>query len=168
MKRCSLAAGLLGCYLAGIVTMGLCWPGNRNVAVAENPLGATAGLSSSARNTGGQAIRGTQTNQQPQNAQPAAVPVPSGSAGQLVAARIPTAFESWRNIGDYYLQKTGDISLAVASYSEAINLATESERALSPERDTWLLMALKDSRGKDSRAMDSLEKEQNYVIPEPN
>jgi hypothetical protein len=66
-----------------------------------------------------------------------------------VAVANPSAYQSWRHIGDHYLGDTGDISLAVAGYSQALDLATEEERTISPGQDNWLLMALKDARTKE-------------------
>jgi hypothetical protein len=130
LKRCALAAGLLGCYLAGITTVGILRPG------------ATAGTQAA-----NEAV--TTAQPQPQKVPPSPSPRRTGpDTSQLVAAN-PSGYESWRHIGDHYLQETGDISLAVAGYSQAIDLASDEERAISPEHDNWLLMALKDARAKE-------------------
>jgi hypothetical protein len=129
LKRCALAASLLGCYFAGITTMGLMRTGGEQ----RQPLAAKS--------------------------QPVAVDVrnvaPAANDNQL-AAKKPTAFESWRRIGDHYLRESGDVSLAVAGYSEAINLASKEERAISPERDNWLVMALK---------LDAQSQERTHAYP---
>ena len=86
--------------------------------------------------------------------QPATPRLPHTSANpdrRHVAAKKPSGFESWRRIGDHYLRESGDVSLALASYSEAINLASDQERRISPGQDNWLVMALKDARSKEKR-----------------
>jgi cytochrome c-type biogenesis protein CcmH/NrfG len=133
LKRCVLAAGLLICYLAGITTMGL-W---RTGAAGEPPTAAAKSMP-------------VEPRQHP-HALPRSAPKSAVSRESQIAAAIPTAFESWRNIGDYHLQHSGDISTAVASYSQAIDLATAEERAISPGQDNWLMMALKDARAKEKR-----------------
>jgi hypothetical protein len=123
-KRCALAAGLLACYLAGITTMGILRSGGH---------------------LGPQVAKSPAPTAQPHRLAPRAI-APDRTQ---VAVAIPSAFESWRRIGDHYLHESGDISLAVAGYSQAIDLASDEERAISPERDNWLLMALKDARAKE-------------------
>jgi cytochrome c-type biogenesis protein CcmH/NrfG len=132
-KRCIVVAGLLVCYLAGIATMG----GWQARVPREPPAAATR----------------ASPDQPPQHrhAPPRPAPKPAVSTAPQIAAATPTPFESWRNIGDYYLQRSGDISTAVASYSQAIDLATVKERAISPGQDNWLMMALKDARAKEQR-----------------
>jgi len=126
LKRCALAAGLLGCYLAGVATMGVFRAGQE-----RDRLPATADNS--------------------QHAAPHRRHVSASPKEQQVAAKKPSGFESWRRIGDHYLHESGDISLALAGYSEAINLASDEERRISPGQDNWLLMALKDARSKEKR-----------------
>ena len=130
MKRCALAAGLLGCYLAGITTVGL-WRSEGNMS-PQSP-------------TGQPMI----AEQPPQKVVPPLLPPAANPKKQQVAAKNPSGFESWRRIGDHYLHEKGDVSLAVAGYSEAINLASQEELALSPGQDNWILMALKDARTKE-------------------
>jgi cytochrome c-type biogenesis protein CcmH/NrfG len=132
LKRGALAAGLLVCYFAGIATMGG-WQAGRAweppaAAVHPSPV----------------------PPKQPRHSTPHPSPKPAAAAREIAAA-TPTPFESWRNIGDYHLQHSGDISTAVASYSQAIDLATAEERAISPGHDNWLMMALKDARAKEQR-----------------
>jgi hypothetical protein len=130
LKRCALAAGLLGCYLAGVTTMGLWRPGGK-----EGPQSPAA--------------RATTVAPRTPNVSPPSSPRHSGPDKSQVAVASPSGYESWRRIGDHYLRESGDVSLAVAGYSQAIDLASDEERAISPERDNWLLMALKDARAKE-------------------
>jgi hypothetical protein len=137
LKRCAMAAGLLGCYLAGIATMGVLRAGGGR----EHP--AAAGQTTTAGS---------------RQAAPRRPHVPADPDEHRLAAKKPSGFESWRRIGDHYLRESGDISLAAASYCEAINLASDEERAISPGQDNWLLMALKDAR----------LKEKEHAYPEQN
>jgi len=137
LKRCALAAGLLGCYLAGITTMGILRGGQQQ----EHP-----------------AAPGPTMAAEPQRAAPHSRHLPANPEKQQVAVKKPSGFESWRRIGDHYLRESGDVSLALASYSEAINLASDQERRISPGQDNWLVMALKDARSKEKR----------HVYPEQN
>ena len=138
LKRCALAAGLLGCYLAGITTMGVLRGGRGQ----EQP-----------------AAPGPTMAAEPQRPAPRSRHVPANPEKQQVAAKKPSGFESWRRIGDHYLRESGDVSLAIAGYSEAINLASAEERRISPEHDNWLMMALK---------QDAQSKEKKHVYSEQN
>jgi hypothetical protein len=122
LKRCVLAASLVGCYLAGVITMGMLRAGT----ATENPPTP-------------QPIVAKSQPTAPHSTRASAAPKKT----QLAAKKKPTGFESWRRIGDRYLRETGDISTAVAGYSEAIHLASAEERRISPETDNWLVMALK-------------------------
>ncbi len=133
LKRCALAAGLLGCYLAGITTMGLLRAGQeRDRPPAAGPA------------TTGNSLRAASQRRH----------VSTHPREEKVAVKKPSGFESWRRIGDHFLSDSGDVSLAVAGYSEAINLASAKERRISPGQDNWLLMALK---------QDALSKEKRHV-----
>jgi hypothetical protein len=121
LKRCALAASLVGCYLAGAMTMGMMQTGGGTES-PSSPQPITA---------------------QSQPAAPRSLRYSSTQKNAQVAARKPTGFESWRRIGDRYLRESGDIATAVAGYSEAIHLASAEERRISPETDNWLVMALK-------------------------
>ena len=133
LKRCALAAGLLGCYLAGITTMGLLRAGQER---DRPPAAGPATADNSQRAASQSAARFDQSRK------------------KQVAVKKPSGFESWRRIGDHFLSDSGDVSLAVAGYSEAINLASAKERRISPGQDNWLLMALK---------QDALSKEKRHV-----
>ena len=131
LKRCAVIAGLLGCYLAGITTMGMLRAGSKQEPPAAPGPTMTAGS---------------------QHAAPRSRHVSTTPKEQQVAVKKPSGFESWRRIGDHFLRDSGDISLAVAGYSEAINLASAEERRISPGQDNWLMMALKqDAQSREKR-----------------
>jgi hypothetical protein len=123
LKRCALAASLLCCYLAGILTaFSPLLPG-------EGP-GVRAATSLKPRST---TIR------------------PAAAGVAQVPSAPPSGFESWRRIGDHYLRDSDDISLAITGYSRALDLATDRDLAISPGQDNWLLMALKAARIKERK-----------------
>jgi hypothetical protein len=120
-KRCCLAAGLFGCYLAGIFTMGL-WS-NANASSPSQAIPPTMAQPSTEKTIPTSQAIGNSTKRQ-------------------VAVKL-SGFEAWRRFGDNSLRETGDISLAVAGYSNAIHHATNEELAVSSQQDNWILKALK-------------------------
>ena len=60
------------------------------------------------------------------------------------AARL-TPYERLCRTGDQQLEKHDDIQAAIRSYKKALQLASADQRSIAPDRDTWLLMALKQS-----------------------
>jgi hypothetical protein len=116
MKKVLFAASLVGCYLAGAATMGLC-----PTAQKERP-----------------------------NVSPAQIAVqPAPREPQIKPPKL-TREERLRREGDRLLEK-GDMKQAVRRYELALNLASADQRAISPERDTWLLMALKSARSQETK-----------------
>jgi hypothetical protein len=139
LKRCMMVGSLLGCYLAGMVTTGIL----RTDIQAESQTPA---------------VQVVPADMPPHRSTPMPRPhrdsprpaLPKAATRETrTAVTLPTPFESWRNIGDHYFQQSGDIAMATASYAQAIDLATDEERAISPGRDNWLLMALKEARAKE-------------------
>jgi hypothetical protein len=131
LKRCALAASLLCCYLAGITTVEIWRPGGGEVvrAVTEAPT----------------------AKPRPRNVAPQKSPKSTKPKIDQVAAAPPSGFESWRRIGDHYLRESDDVATAVAGYSRALDLASDKDLVISPGKDNWLLMALKDARAKERR-----------------
>ena len=132
LKRCALAASLLGCYVAGAASMGVWRSGGQ-----ETPEMIAA--------------QTTTADAQLQDVLLPSSPVSNAPDATQIAQAIPSGFESWRRIGDHYLRESDDISLAVAGYSRALDLASDQDLAISPGRDNWLLMALKDARVKERK-----------------
>jgi hypothetical protein len=133
LKRCAMAATLLGCYLAGIATVAFWQPGIMNPAKPSTP----------------QIIAHTQL---PSNAAQTTALSPAEELAAIKAYK-PSAprsrFEVLRREGDRYLQDPEKLQLAVRTYSNALKYASAGQRAISPEHDTWLLMALKDAQFKE-------------------
>jgi hypothetical protein len=131
-RRAGLAAALIGCYFGGIATMSL-WPAARalnrfapdsDVALAQNR----------------EPVTGTEARRpiRPEDDQTSVGNV------QSAAARL-TPYERMCRAGDQQLEKHEDIRAAIRSYKKALQLASSDQRSIAPDRDTWLLMALKQS-----------------------
>jgi hypothetical protein len=143
LKRCAVAAMLLGCYLAGMVTV-VFWryggedlpiPSTRQIAKEGQPKGT---VPFSLTRKPGQSLE----------------PLPPDHAGppDQKAVYIPRSqFEVLRRAGDRYLQDPEKMQLAIRTYARALKYASADERAISPEHDTWLLMALKDAKSKETK-----------------
>jgi hypothetical protein len=138
LRRLAMVAALAAVYLAGAVTAATWWAW-RPVAPAATPKESLAG-----GDTGPAAA-----NRGPSEPEPRPrVSAPEGTQ-QAVATVRASPFEVYRRAGDRFLREPAQLSLAVRSYRNALNVASAEERAISPESDSWLLMALKESRLKE-------------------
>ncbi len=138
VRRFAVAAALVACYLAGAATAETWWPWRP---------GAPATASHETVPGGGPS---TVADRPDSDGPP---PVPQTPAmdgvGQAVATARITRFQAYCRAGDRFLKEPAQLSKAVRSYSNALSVASAEDRAISPERDSWLLMALKDSRIKE-------------------
>lgn len=127
VRRASVAATLVACYLGGMATMWL-WPATnaRNQSAAEFAQGGESASGTPARKM----IR-------PEDDQVADSDAPT-------PARL-TPYERLRRTGDQQLQAQDDMLAAVRTYKRALQVASSEQRSIDPDRDTWLLMALKQS-----------------------
>jgi hypothetical protein len=135
LKRCAVAATLLGCYLAGMVTVVFWRSGGEDLSKPSARL-----------------IAKDNTTHQSTTVAPA--PLASDHAGppDQKAVYIPRSqFEVLRRAGDRYLQDPEKMQLAIRTYARALKYASADERVISPEHDTWLLMALKDAHSKEKK-----------------
>ncbi len=78
-----------------------------------------------------------------------ALPTRSGPVARESDSRRLTRSEISRRDADRWLQERGDVKEAVRGYDLFLELASADQRALAPEQDSWLLMALKNARSKD-------------------
>jgi hypothetical protein len=135
LKRCAVAATLLGCYLAGMGTIVFWRSGGEDLSKP------------SARQI-------AKDNITHQLATVAPAPLPPDHAGppdQKAVYTPRSQFEVLRRAGDRYLQDPEKMQLAIRTYARALKYASADERAISPEHDTWLLMALKDAHSKEKK-----------------
>ena len=128
MRRAGIAAALAGCYLAGIATMSL-----RPSAEESGHLVADAPPAQSENG----AAAAPRKLVRPEDDQVV-------SDGRQPAVRL-TQYDRLRRAGDQQLEEFGDIPRATGSYQKALQMASAEQRRIAPDRDTWLLMALKQS-----------------------
>ncbi len=122
MRHARLGAMLVACYLGGIATMSL-WSGRSAEWVAS-------GSDHSSESDAQRLVRPEDDQVVNVNPRP--------------AARL-TPYERFCRDGDQQLAKNDDIRAAARSYKKALQLASAEQRSIAPDRDTWLLMAMKQS-----------------------
>jgi hypothetical protein len=132
MRRASIAAALVACYLGGIATMSL-WQSPRAIDRFEN-------VSAVAMDQRSEPV--AESNER-RLVRPEDDQVPDGSAPPASARLTP--YERLCRNGDQQLEEHDDIEAAIRSYKRALQLASVDQRSIAPDRDTWLLMALKQS-----------------------
>src|SRR5262249_43943741 len=131
---------LAACYLAGLLTMFV--------------LRAPAWLASTAPGSvGGWAAREdakVDNGFQPTSARPLVRPeddgvIPGSRSAQSAITKL-TPYDRLRRAGDRQLQYQNDIAAAARTYRRALESATAAQRSVSPDQDTWLLMAMKNDQ----------------------
>ncbi|MBS0201908.1 MAG: hypothetical protein JSS49_03350 [Planctomycetes bacterium] len=79
-------------------------------------------------------------------------PVESTEEPQAPIVAVPSldvkvsSFEKLRQAGDRQLNQLGNLQAAIGCYRRALDCATENELKVVPERDSWLLIPLKEAR----------------------
>ena len=138
-RRAVLVGALAGCYLAGLAT--------HRFQAFEMP-------SSSPRSVA-RIASAPQEVSAVEPVLPAAVlatkrsvPKPVLSAEDRRLAGRKARFEVLRRLSDRYLFEDGDVVSAIRYYNRALNAATAEELEIAPDRDSWLLMALKQERSR--------------------
>ncbi len=129
-RRLALAGALAACYLAGLATTGT-WR-----LRSERPPQTARELADAA-------------DRAPHAPREAAPAKPHAEREEYVASHSLTRFEIRRRSGDAHLRHPAELAPAIRDYTLALNTASDAERAIAPERDSWLLMALKNARMKE-------------------
>ncbi len=124
LRRTALAAALAACYAAGLLTTHLLAP------------------ATPARDTSAPVVR-EQNDTPPPAPVAVAPPRPEGEHPAERAARL-------REAGDRYLNEQGDPEAALNCYSKSLSAGTADDAKFSPD-DSWLLMAIKNAREKETR-----------------
>jgi len=132
LRRLRWVPLLAACYLAGVATRGSFYR-----AQTEPPPAAVVQSNSEQRPAN------------PQNAVAQLAPT-AGTSQTAIAPVRASRFEVLRNQGDELLRDLEDPALAARKYRQALNIASDRERAIAPG-DNWLLMALKDARDQEKR-----------------
>lgn len=131
-------ATLVGMYVVGVLSV-LAWE-------AARPLDRLAGQP--------EGVREIQSAAPTDEPNPAPLrPEPTRSAderGQAVARSEPEAslstFEKLRRAGDRQLNERGNLQGAIGCYRRALDVASDDDLQIVPERDSWLLIPLKEAR----------------------
>jgi hypothetical protein len=76
---------------------------------------------------------------------------PSGPPSPETGSTKLSPEEIVRRDADRCLLERGDVKEAVRRYDLFLKLATADDRAIAPGQDSWLLMALKDARSKETK-----------------
>lgn len=166
-RRFTLVAALAACYAAGLASGRIDslyaprakaeLPGGAVVGVGNTGgasgtqvastgmQGATAGLPGSAATTG---ATGSASARQTPESKPAnyirIVAEGRASADESKSRpKPPSRFEQLRRISDLYLYQHGDVTTAIRYYRKALDAATAEELAVAMDKDSWLLIALK-------------------------
>jgi hypothetical protein len=129
LKKSLLAVSLVVCYFAGVATMGF-----RSKMHVSVPVISTGQVS-------------VNPSSQPHEKPPARA-IADQKPKQQPATPPMSRQEMLRREADQFLAD-GDMKQAIRKYELALDLAPADQRALSPQHDTWLLMALKNARPKE-------------------
>jgi hypothetical protein len=121
------------CYLAGLATMAV---------VRQENSPTVAALTQQDDPSSAEATREV----------PSVVPQVAEGAEVFADQVTPTraSFGFFRSAGDYQLLQRGNLQAAVRLYSQALELASPADLAISAGSDSWLLMSLKQSRLQDA------------------
>ena len=132
LRSAALAAALLGCYLAGAATTHV-W---------------TAGPGSQQQLATQHAPAPAPTPDVKVVKQPATHPAAQPSTAKLARADRPkrSRLELLCRASDRQLYRKKDVLEAIRFGNRALDVATPEELAISPDTDSWLLMALKQQR----------------------
>ncbi len=142
VRRLGLIAALAGCYLAGLVTA-QGWNG-----ASIRPDASVVEQKRMPEGKPREGIRPMPKRPQSPEIRPRR-PVERLRGRSPVIARAD--FEQMRRVSDRFLYKKGDIATALHYGTRALNQAAPEELAISVEEDSFLLMALKLARKKESQ-----------------
>src|SRR5262245_11913241 len=135
LKRAGVAAALASCYLAGLLTMLLLHAPSKTVpGSAEN---LTARVEPTSENGNGELAP----------VRPLVRPEDDGVIPGAQAAAVKLSpYDRLRRTGDRQLEDDNDIAAAARTYRRALKFASPTERDIVPDKDTWLLMAMKNDQ----------------------
>ena len=143
LTRLSLIVALAGFYLAGLGTMRLL-TGERLARPVEV---ATPVSSPAAR-----AVPETSDVPAASRIEQDDSPVPAAVLEQWATIAAPEyRRDMYRRAGDRYLEFNRDVESALRCYARSLEYSSEADLATSVEKDNWLLMALKQSRQKETK-----------------
>ncbi len=136
VRRLGMVAALAVCYLAGAATV---WGWRGPPAQPDGSVVRQTDVPGQGPNESIGVL-----SRRPQTPRPKAR---SRSTPQLARA----GFDEIRRLSDRYLYEEGDILAALRYGVRALDRATPEESEISVERDSWLLMALKEARKRENQ-----------------
>jgi len=127
------SVGAVVLYVAGLATM-WCWTNGVSGSVSSNEPAAMIEPSAADRTP----VVAIHEGADPED----------GKTANDERAVVPAAspYQTLRLLGDKYLLQQGKVGLAVDVYARALEHASEAERQISYEHDSWLLISLKRDR----------------------
>jgi hypothetical protein len=136
VRRCAWGAALAACYAVGALSV-LAWQSDRpRDQLAGPPDGKIE-------------IQNARPTDEPTLPRPEPGPS-SDEGGNMIARSEPAAslstFEKLRRAGDRQLNERGNLQGAIGCYRRALDFASDDELQIVPQRDSWLLIPLKEAR----------------------
>ena len=137
LRKCYWVASLAGCFLFGMASV-LGWqsvfPPTSLVVQADHQ----REFAEPSASEGSDLKREMpQTDSSADDARTTVAPVPSLTL---------STYEKLRRAGDLQLNQRGNLEGAIGCYRRALDSASDEDLQIEPERDSWLLMSLKEGR----------------------
>jgi len=143
MRRALWCATLAGCYAAGVLTTS--WLTRGEVQPANSGVPVEVATAADEKNL--------TANETPMSSAPIKLTLkkkettPATTTPSTLAHRNrpqpPSRYEKLRHEGDKRLNDPRKVASAAEYYARAAALASDDQRAIDPEQDSWLLMAFK-------------------------
>lgn len=147
MSRMKATVALAGCYMAGLLTMGLIHSETHDVVGTGRAasVNVSTGVASEA-STRDELNQSAETAKGVRQERFSRLP---DEATSPLAVPAETAYSRYRALGDTYLEQRNGIETAAECYAAALDQATDDELESLAEQDSWLLIALKKERRED-------------------
>ena len=138
LRRSAWVVALATCYVVGALSV-LAWQ-------SAVPRDSLAGQPEAPAE-----IKSPHSPEQPQPSptreEPTRLPdEPQQAIAQVEPAETLTTFEKLRRAGDRQLNQRGNLQGAIGCYRRALDFASDVDLQIVPERDSWLLIPLKEAR----------------------
>lgn len=134
LRRCAKVAVLATCYVAGGLSV-VAW---QSMESPDRIVGQPARVIEEQGPTPAQEPTGP--------SDPNSADEPSATIARSEPAASLTNFEKLRRAGDRQLNERGNLQAAMRCYRRALEYASDDDLQIVPDRDTWLLIPLKEAR----------------------
>ena len=148
VRRGTWAAAFAACYAIGVLS-GLAWqPARANNQLAVEPREEVETDRPASAEKSGLAPDSSPALPEPPRQEPTySQDVPQNNIAQSEPSDPSlTTFEKLRRAGDRQLNGRGNLQGAIGCYRRALDCASDDELQIVPERDSWLLIPLKEAR----------------------